>query len=418
MIKDIIRLIHSIISFSTEKIIFAEETKEDIYQRWGQETPEGVNDPPENTEDEPKAGPPVDEEKGTEDINEQKNEQKDEPKAGPPATIEEIIYQISDKVEISERKLSEIAQRRRAEIGEDIFDRLPEEARYKLIEDGINIYEGSRKINERHQENAADRKEIADIRDKITKEQEKITKDKQQIEKQLADLKKEQEKLEKIKEKDIEDIVDIDERLEAKLDQREANKRLNEISTEEQQLQAEIERKRLETNATVIRLYINELQSEYQELNTGTEDPIGIYEKFNKDIETLQGDAKRERISNMTDNEKRSIRLSEILQRYINSTNNNYTIADFYAIKKSAGEFTELNLTAPAVKNKKISVKDIAKADLLKKILTSAKSDTPTPDGKTSEGLSTKSFPKAKESPDEYAKKTKWKYAQTNIDSI
>lgn len=295
-------------------------------------------------------------------------------------TKPETIYQFSDKVQIPESKVKELASKTRDEFGAEDFDALPETVRFKLIQKDINIYEGSRNLSQKNQEAATARKDIIAERAKIEEDKAKLD---EEIKKLEAQKIKDTETLEQ----NIEDVIDVDDKITLALEQKEAKERLLDSDTKITDLKAKTTKLQTSSAEIVVNNYISELMQEFPELQTTNDEngkprnPIEIYDNPGKYIKT--------------DDYIRSVRLSDIITRYLQKgKDTGLSITEWYETEKNVN-YPDLKLKNPAQPGKKadvktmVDVKKVNTAQLLKDIFAKAQTGPPNPRGQSSDGNST-----------------------------
>lgn len=145
---------------------------------------------------------------------------------------------LSDKITINDKEFAGLCKKLKADLGDEEFEDLQENDKLfkKLLLKQYNLDSSERAANEKHQENAKNRKEndaealrIQAENDRIKAENDKLVADK----KALADeQKKLEERLKKIDD-EIDDEADDDKRQDLRMDKRDMNKRLEEIKNKD-----------------------------------------------------------------------------------------------------------------------------------------------------------------------------------------
>lgn len=227
---------------------------------------------------EPKEEPKVEEVKKEEPKEVKKEVVKEEPKE---EVKDEEYVKLGDK-EIPKSVYLEIFEKAKKHYGEK-FESIPDDIKAKLLEDSYNILEASKVADKRHQENAKERKQLAEIKETLEKEKADFEISKEAYEQEIERIKQAEEESKKILEAKPEDEFDEDKVQELKLDKRDAKKNLEAFKkyreTQEQSLNEVVESFKHKQARLINAMNIAELQENYPELKTSR--PIeDIYEEI------------------------------------------------------------------------------------------------------------------------------------------
>lgn len=402
LITRIKNIVNEIGALMSARPVWGSDKSKNVFEHWGQ-VAEDVKEPPQQIALDEKGNPlqkdapPVQEQKAEAGKETKETAVKAETKDAPAdkgkdaeteqtpdnrdAEAEQVIYRLSETIELPAKKLAEIAARTREEFGGEDFDSLTPEQRFKLIEKNANLYLGGVKVNERHQENASTKKELDKRSKELEVQRKEIENAKRDLEEQLRQGEARRAELKELVEQDPEDILNFTERAELIYNQKDAQKELAQIDAKEAELKSLIEAEQAKVTATMIRGLIDEIQINFPELQTDA-DAVDVYDRFlMKQADTIEN----------KDDLTKSLRLSRVISDYLKSNRTDMSITEFYRFEKDVN-YPELKLSSAQTKGKKsekvVDVKQAKAAQVLKDLLERAQSDPPNPAGKTSTGTS------------------------------
>ena len=222
-------------------------------------------------------------------------------------------YRIN-KQELSE---SEIIGKIKEDYGFEFPNDITSEAKQKFIQDYVNsknLTEGKKAINEKHQENAESKKENERFRLEL-----------EDKERELAIIETRIKKAQEIVSEDLSDIYDEDEKTDKRVDQRLAQKEIEQLELQKKQVETEADRIKSDAVYNYHVALINELQTKIPGLKTekAVEDILYNFDN-GKTITTLDEVAKAEMVIEI---------INDYATTYQNSKSRP-TILEYFEVKK------------------------------------------------------------------------------------